>query len=139
MIQSIIKSLRFYKQSEEYKNKPKISHIGENNPFFGKHHQEDVRNNLSKIAKNREKVECPWCHKIMNINSAKHYHLDHCLKNPNIDIEQEKLKRRPSEETRLKISKSHPKKWSEARRSNYKKENHPMFGKKRAITGEKHK
>lgn len=129
---------RLYKQSEEYKNKPKISHDGENNSFFGKHHSEEVKKRLSEKAKNREKVECPWCHKIIAI-TAKYRHFDHCLKNPNIDIEQERLRRAPSEETRLKISNSLPSKWSEVRRDNYKKENHPMFGKKSAMSGRKHK
>lgn len=48
-----------------------------------------LRDSLSKV----KKLTCPHCNRKMNPGNAKKYHFGHCLLNPNIDTEKEKLRR----------------------------------------------
>jgi len=70
---------------------PMYGMVGELNPFYDKNHSEETIKRLKQIAQTRPKVQCPWCGKVGTINRMKVYHFDHCLMNPNINLEEEKL------------------------------------------------
>jgi len=80
-------------------NKISLITIGDKNPFYGKRHSKvsrekmiksrtgrrNTKNTLekmSKSARNREKVTCPYCNLIGNINMMKFYHFENCVENP---------------------------------------------------------
>jgi len=59
---------------------------------------DEYRENLRIAQSLFPKITCPWCGKTGKVNLMGRWHFDHCLKNPNIDIEQEKLLRKHPEE-----------------------------------------
>lgn len=54
-------------------------------PMKNKHHTEYSKKKASKSAKNRQKIECPWCGKIVDISTSNYHHFDGCVMNPNND------------------------------------------------------
>lgn len=65
---------------------------------------EDVKRHMSDIAKNREKIECPWCKRFVCISTAHRWHFENCKKNPNNNEEEVVRKRRESHPGFGKIS-----------------------------------
>lgn len=55
---------------------------GENNPMFGKSHCESTKLKISKRAKDRVKLECPHCLKMVDPANFNRWHGDNCKKKP---------------------------------------------------------
>jgi len=51
---------------------------GEKNHFYGKTHSEEMKKQLSEKAKNRTKLECPHCRKLLSPAMAKRWHFNNC-------------------------------------------------------------
>ncbi|MCK9544170.1 MAG: NUMOD3 domain-containing DNA-binding protein [Novosphingobium sp.] len=52
--------------------------FGELNPFYNKKHSSYTINLISEKSKNRKRVKCPHCNKILDISNAKRWHFDNC-------------------------------------------------------------
>ncbi len=52
--------------------------IGDLNPFYGKKHTDIVKSKMKEKAKNRDRIKCPHCDKIMDASNAKRWHFDNC-------------------------------------------------------------
>ena len=50
----------------------------ENNPFYGKKHSNNSLEKMSNSHKNRERVICPHCSKILDVSNARRWHFDNC-------------------------------------------------------------
>ena len=60
---------------------------GSQNPFFGKKHPKHIQDIIAHKNRNRRKVTCNYCGVTMDCGSAKAYHFENCLSNPNIRAE----------------------------------------------------
>ena len=78
---SISDKLKGVNHSESHKNKISISMrgkmCGDKNPNYGKHLTEEVKEKIRIKAKNRPKLMCPNCGKLIDI-TAKRWHFDNC-------------------------------------------------------------
>lgn len=54
------------------------NHLGNANPMFGKSQAESSKELQSIRAKNRPKLECPHCNKVMSSSHHKRYHGNNC-------------------------------------------------------------
>ena len=54
----------------------KSSSLRKNN--LGKKWTSEQKRRMSEGAKNKVKMECPHCHKVMDASNAKKYHFDRC-------------------------------------------------------------
>jgi hypothetical protein len=72
----------FFGKNHTVESKHRQSKIkqGEHNPMFGKHHTYESKEKMKNAALNRLKVEveCPKCHKTLDIGNAKRWHFDKC-------------------------------------------------------------
>jgi len=79
---NLSKSLSLRKLSDEHKekisNSMKNKFSGDKNPNYGKKLSESTIEKLREKAKNRKKIECNICGKIIDIGSYKRYHLNKC-------------------------------------------------------------
>jgi len=55
-----------------------IDHLGTANPMHGKNHSESTKQLQSLKAKNRPKIECHHCNKIIASSQYYRYHGDNC-------------------------------------------------------------
>lgn len=104
--ENISKGKRGVKFSEEHKIKMSENaklRIGDKNPFYGKTHSEETKRKNSEAQKNMPKKKCVHCGKEASPSKIARWHNDHCLKNPNIDVEKEKESRKHSKETKIKM------------------------------------
>lgn len=70
--------------SDEHKLQVSLNHqnvSGNNNPMWGKHHNDSSRKLLSERALNRERKECPHCSKIVDVSNFKRWHGVNCRVN----------------------------------------------------------
>lgn len=69
-----------YRPTEETKRKTSQSLIGRPSPMKGKTHTDEARAKMSAVGKGKSKpkVECPHCHKLVAVNTAKRWHFDNC-------------------------------------------------------------
>jgi hypothetical protein len=51
---------------------------GKNNPMFGKHHSKESREKMSNSQKNRTKIECPICKKLVDPGNFSKWHGEKC-------------------------------------------------------------
>lgn len=65
---------------------------------------ESYHKNMRIAQRLMVKVECSYCGKIGKKSTMLRWHFDHCLKNPNVDLEKEKYRRKRSKETKEKDS-----------------------------------
>lgn len=80
--------LEFFKINDSpNKNKPmsELQKIKISNKIKKVWLNNDLRNQYIKSAKNRPKIECPWCKKLVDISTAHHHHFEGCVMNPNND------------------------------------------------------
>lgn len=81
---NISNGLKGHKVSEETRQKISVSVSasisGENNPMFGKKQSDSTKVLLSERAKNRRKVECIHCGKILDASNHGKYHGSNCKK-----------------------------------------------------------
>jgi group I intron endonuclease len=70
---------KIYKEETIQKLK-NISHKGEKNPMFSKHHKKESLLKMSNTKKGKKQiqVQCPYCNKIGGIAGMKHYHFENC-------------------------------------------------------------
>ncbi len=58
---------------------------------------------ISSVA-NKQKIECPWCHKVGGIAIMKRWHFDFCKSNPDGQTRPKVKRMSPTAETRRKMS-----------------------------------
>lgn len=79
---SLSNSLKGKNHSDEHKKNISLSMKGKmkgkNNPNYGKHLNEDTKEKISIKAKNRQKLICPNCNKLVDITTANKWHFDNC-------------------------------------------------------------
>ena len=65
----------------------KLSKLGNTNPFYGKKHTDDLRQQTSLRFKGipKEQVECPHCCKIGGKNAMGRWHFDNCKEKEKIE------------------------------------------------------
>jgi len=64
--------------SNEWKENISKAKKGCKSPFKGKTHSKESIELNRIAAKNREKLECPYCQKVLDISNAKRWHFDNC-------------------------------------------------------------
>ena len=69
-----------YRPTEETKRKTSKALLGRPSPMKGKTHTDEARAKMSAAGKGKpkSKVECPHCHKLVAVNTAKRWHFDNC-------------------------------------------------------------
>lgn len=69
-----------YRPSEETKLKTSKALLGRPSPMKGKTHTDEAHAKMSAVGKGKSKpkVECPHCHKLVAVNTAKRWHFDNC-------------------------------------------------------------
>lgn len=69
-----------YRPSEETKRKTSKALLGRPSPMKGRVHSAEARAKMSAVGKGKPKpkVECPCCHKLVAVNTAKRWHFDNC-------------------------------------------------------------
>jgi uncharacterized Zn-finger protein len=70
--------------SEETKSLISKNHAdvsAQNNPMYGKKHDNDARKKISEALKNSKKHECPYCKKLLNTINFVRWHGDNCKNN----------------------------------------------------------
>jgi len=70
------------KHSEETIQKMILNRSSPDNPRIGLKRSEETKSIMAERAKNRQKVQCPYCHKVGDPGPFKHWHFDNC-KNKN--------------------------------------------------------
>jgi hypothetical protein len=79
---NLSESLKKRKLSDEHKEKigssMKGKLLGDKNPNYGKKTSPETIEKLKNKAKNRQKVQCPFCEKKIDITVAKRFHFDNC-------------------------------------------------------------
>lgn len=65
----------------------KLSRPGKTNPFYGKEHSTEFKQNMSVKFKGvpKEKIVCPHCGKLGGKNTMGRWHFDNCKDKPRID------------------------------------------------------
>lgn len=53
-------------------------YAGENNPMYGKIHTDIARQKMSAAAKNKQKIQCHHCNKLVSANNYHRWHGDQC-------------------------------------------------------------
>ena len=78
----ISRKLKGIKHSEEHKKNISISMknkmCGEDNPNYGKHLSEETKEKIRIKRKNRQKVLCPICEKLVESTTANRWHFNNC-------------------------------------------------------------
>ena len=69
-----------YRPSEETKRKTSEALIGRPSPMKGRTHTDESRAKMSASGKGKQKpkIECPNCKKMIAVNTAKRWHFDNC-------------------------------------------------------------
>jgi len=65
---------------ETIKKMKNVSHKGDKNPMFQKHHNKEtlIKISTTKMGKKQNRVQCPYCNKIGGVSGMKHYHFENC-------------------------------------------------------------
>ena len=88
-VKKIISAEQKKRQSEIMKGR----YNGQKNPFYGKKHSEETlikmrkpkseeqKSKMSVMVKNRKKVQCLYCNKMVDVMNAKRWHFNNCKQN----------------------------------------------------------
>jgi hypothetical protein len=77
-IENFIKANTGRKLSKEIRKNMSIRVMGENNPMYNKKHSTLTIMKIKEKAKNRQKIQCPYCNKIGDSSNIKRWHFDNC-------------------------------------------------------------